>query len=127
MVLPLPEFQFLQYCSDSKWKLKEWCKTNYSLQTRNHGLRQPQAKKTENIDDILNSAKLLKMDTPIKELNADVIRSKNRSKDNDEDDGNNSNSNDQDNDDEIPPILQDSWYVIHHTDHVPRTPSSRLF
>ena len=42
VVLPLPEFEFLLYCSDSEWKLKEWCKINYSSWTRNHGLRQPQ-------------------------------------------------------------------------------------
>ena len=38
VVLPLPEFEFLLYCSDSEWKLKEWCKVNYSSWTRNHGL-----------------------------------------------------------------------------------------
>ena len=103
MVLPLPEFQFLLYCSDGEWKLKEWCKTNYSSWTRNHGLRQPQAKKTETVDDILNSAKLLRMETPVEELNADVIRSKNRSQDNEEDNGDDSSSDDQDDDDETPP------------------------
>ena len=104
VVLPLPEFKFLLYCSDGEWKLKEWCKTNYSLWTRNHSLRQPQAKKTENVKDVFNSSKLLRMDTPVGELPVDIIRSSNGSQDNEEeDDDNNSSSEVQDDNDEMAP------------------------
>lgn len=97
MVLPLPEFEFLRYCSDSKWKLKEWCKINYSSWTHNHGIRQSQVKKTENVEDVLNNLKLHRMDTPKGELNVDNIGSKHGSKDSEED---NDNSSSEDEDDE---------------------------
>ncbi|KAN0138282.1 hypothetical protein V8E53_003745 [Lactarius tabidus] len=61
-VLPVPELEFLLYCDDGHWKLKEWCKQNYSSWARNHGIRLPA--KTESIDDVLNNTKLLHMDTP---------------------------------------------------------------
>ena len=64
-VLPLQEFEFLLYCNNGQWKLKEWCKDNYSSWTRNHGLRPPPVKKIENMDDnILNNPKLLQMESP---------------------------------------------------------------
>ena len=85
MILPLPEFKFLHYCLDSEWKLKEWCKINYSSWTRNHGIRQSQVKKTENVEDVLNSSKLLRMDTPHGKLNMDNIGSKHESENSEED------------------------------------------
>src|ERR1700691_4066222 len=36
-VLTIPKFEFLLYCDDGHWKLKEWCKQNYSSWTRNRG------------------------------------------------------------------------------------------
>ena len=106
VVLPLPEFEFLLYCSDGEWKLKEWCKINYSSWTRNHGLRQPQARKTESVEDILDSSKLLRMDTPDGELSADNIRSKNGSENNEEDDDDDSSSEDEDDEMAPPPVRQ---------------------
>jgi hypothetical protein len=96
VALPLLEFEFLLYCSDGEWKLKEWCKTNYSLWTCNHSLRQLQAKKTENVEDILNSSKLLRMDTPEGELSADNLGSKTGSEDSKEEDDDDSSSEDKD-------------------------------
>ncbi|KAN0134644.1 hypothetical protein V8E53_007429 [Lactarius tabidus] len=61
-VLPVPELEFLLYCDDGHWKLKERCKQNYSSWARNHGIRLPA--KTESIDNVLNNTKLLCMDTP---------------------------------------------------------------
>ena len=116
VVLPLPEFEFLLYCSDGEWKRKEWCKTNYSSWTRNHGLRQPQAKKTENVEDVFNSSKLLRMDTPVGELPADIIRSSNGSQDNEEeDDDDDSSSEVQDDDDKMapPPARQPVCHRCH--------------
>ena len=104
VVLPLPEFEFLLYCSDGEWKLKEWCKINYSSWTRNHGLRQPQVKKTESTDDVLNNSKLLRMDTPEEELNMDDIVSKHGSKDSEEEDNDDSGSLDGDDEDEMAPL-----------------------
>ena len=103
MVLPLPEFEFLRYCSDSEWKLKEWCKINYSLWTRNHGIQHSQVKKTENVEDVLNSSKLLRMDTPDGELNMDNIGSKHESEDSEED-NNDSGSEDEDDEAKTAPL-----------------------
>ena len=64
VVLPLPEFEFLLCCHDAQWKLKEWCKNNYSSWTHNRGMRPPPTKKIEDIDDVLNNSKLLRMDSP---------------------------------------------------------------
>lgn len=102
VVLPLPEFEFLLYCSDGEWKLKEWCKINYSSWTRNHGIRQPQVKKTESVEAILDNSNLLRMDTPDGELRKHNIGCKNASDDSSEDDNNNDSSED-DNDVAEPP------------------------
>jgi len=37
-ILPNPKLEFLLYCDDRQWKLKEWCKQNYSSWTCNQGL-----------------------------------------------------------------------------------------
>ncbi len=86
-VLPNPKLEFLLYCDDGQWKLKEWCKQNYSSWTRNQGLRPPAVKNTESVDDILNNTKLIRM----KDSNAD-----NNGEDSDED----SEDSDSDEDDE---------------------------
>ncbi|KAH9043634.1 hypothetical protein EDB85DRAFT_1885235 [Lactarius pseudohatsudake] len=38
-VLNEPGFQFLQYCDDGLWKLREWTQQSYSGWARNHGVR----------------------------------------------------------------------------------------
>ena len=37
-ILPLLEFKYILYCDNGHWKLKEWCKQNYSSWTRNNGI-----------------------------------------------------------------------------------------
>lgn len=108
VVLPLPEYEFLLYCEDGEWKLREWCKDNYSSWTRNCGLRQPVESKTESADEILNSSKLLRMDTPEgdSKLSADNLKSKTGSEDSEELEEDDGDSSSDDDDDEPPPARQ---------------------
>ena len=74
-VLPNSNLEFLLYCTDGQWKLREWCKHNYYSWTRNSGIRTPLVKKAESIDSILNDSKLLRMDTPLDlDVSADSAR-----------------------------------------------------
>lgn len=69
---PYSLFQNLKllYCNNGHWKLKEWCKQNYSSWTHNNGIQLVK----ESVKDMLNNSKLLCMETPAdhkKELDID--------------------------------------------------------
>ena len=110
-ILPISNLEFLLYCTDGQWKLREWCKHNYSSWTRNSGIRSPPVKKAENIDNILDNSKLLRMDTPSDlDVSADGARPTSGSDDDDEDEdaddksdkdrSDNNNDDDEDEDDD---------------------------
>ena len=63
LILPEPEFEFLLYCDDGHWKLKEWCRLSYSLWTHNCKIWPPPVKK-ETAHNALNNTTLIRMDTP---------------------------------------------------------------
>jgi hypothetical protein len=114
-VLPVPELEFLLYCDDGHWKLKEWCKQNYSSWARNHGIRLPA--KTESIDDVLNNTKLLHMDTPAShegEVSADEMEEDSNEKD---------DSEDSDSDDDDPPPATTSLIFL----RIPPLPNADIY
>ena len=125
VILLLPEFEFLLYCSDGEWKLKEWCKVNYSSWTRNHGLRQPQTKKSESVDDILDCSNLLRMDTPEDELKAVNNGSKIGIEDSERENNDDNSSDDEDDEDEMPPplVIQQVCHTIHRVRYIRLTRS----
>ncbi|KAH8996456.1 hypothetical protein EDB86DRAFT_2829125 [Lactarius hatsudake] len=46
-VLNEPGLEFLQYCDDGIWKLREWTQLLYSGWARNHGVREPQLRQKD--------------------------------------------------------------------------------
>jgi hypothetical protein len=117
----LPKFKFLLYCDDSQWKLKEWCKQNYSSWTHNRGIRPPPAKKTETVDNILNNSKLLQMNTPAS-LDDNSFADNSESTGGRDNTGEDTDDEDNDEDEDAPcsPSRQqvcDIFFVICHCQH----------
>lgn len=62
-VLNEPGLEFLLYCDDAQWKLREWSTQNYSSWTGNWGLRPKNGKnaKKNSAGDILNDPSLIQI------------------------------------------------------------------
>ncbi|KAH9048853.1 hypothetical protein EDB84DRAFT_1433981 [Lactarius hengduanensis] len=103
-VLNEPGLQFLQYCDDGLWKLREWTQQSYSGWARNHGVRgsQPRQKNAPEgpEEGSLNDSKLIRM-SPGKEdddTNGDLGNEGHQTDDdtgNEENDSNDRNTHDE--------------------------------
>ena len=62
MMVTDPDFEFLRWCDDGEWKLREWAMQNYSSWTYNMGLRAKKNTQSKTEDDsTLNDSSLIRM------------------------------------------------------------------
>ncbi len=99
-----PGLEFLQFCDDGQWKLREWSQQSYSGWARNHGIREQRPKKLESektsaLTDVLDDPELICMKP---DDDQDRTSIENKSDGDDSDNNSDSNDSDDDSDDENP-------------------------